>query len=191
METKNREKYLFIAVGVAAGLLLLNYILLNPLVASWNSRGDQIKSLRAQIAEGLALKAHASAIEQHWNQMFTNTLPVNTTRAESQLFKAFQGWAQSSRVVLVSQKPQQKDSDDTDYNNEEWHADVTGSIDQIFSFLYSIESSPMGLKVDAVDLSARDDRGAQLALGLTVSGLIINPPTNNPVNPVNPVTKAP
>jgi hypothetical protein len=185
METKNREKYLFIAVGVGVGLLLLNYIVINPLTDSWKSRQEHIRSLRTQISDGLALKAHAASIEQHWNQMSTNTLPVNPTLAESQLFKSFQIWAQSSRVVLVSQKPQQKDSDDPEYNNEEWYADVTGSIDQIFNFLYSVESSPMGLKVDAVDLSARDERGAQLALGLTVSGLILNPPTNNPV------TKAP
>jgi hypothetical protein len=181
METKNREKILFIAVAVGVGLLVLNYLVYNPLAASWSSRQENIKSLRAQISEGVALKAHAASIEQHWNQMFTNTLPANPTLAESQLFKAFQGWAQSSRVVLVSQKPQQKDSDDPSYNNEEWHADVTGSINQIFNFLYSVESSPIGLKVDAVDLSTRDERGAQLALGLTVSGLILNPPTNNPV----------
>ena len=181
METKQREKYLFITVGVAVGLLVVNYLVYNPLAASWSSRQENIKSLRAQISEGSALKAHASSIEQHWNQMFTNTLPANSTLAESLLFKAFQGWAQSSRVVLVSQKPQQKDSDDPAYSNEEWHADVTGSIEQVFSFLYSVESSAMGLKVDAVDLSTRDERGAQLALGLTVSGLILNPPTNNPV----------
>jgi hypothetical protein len=42
-----------------------------------------------------------------------------------------------------------------------------------------VEGSPMGLKVDSVELSTRDDRGSQLALGLTVSGLILNPPTNN------------
>jgi len=181
-ETKNHEKTLFIAVGVAVALLLLNYIVLTPLYNSWSDRQDQIKKLRGQIREGLALKARATSIEQHWNEMFTNTLPVNNTLAENRLFTAFQGWAQNSRVVLVSQRPSQKDSDDDAYSNEEWHADVTGDIRQIFTFLYSVESSPIGLKVDAVDLSARDDRGAQLALGLTVSGLILNPPTNNAAN---------
>jgi hypothetical protein len=40
----------------------------------------------------------------------------------------------------------------------------------------------MGLKVDSVELSSRDDRGTQLALGLTVSGLILNPSTNSASN---------
>jgi len=180
-ETKNHEKTLFIAVGVAVALLLLNYIVLTPLYNSWSDRQDQIKKLRGQIREGLALKARATSIEQHWNEMFTNTLPVNNTLAESQLFKAFQLWAQTSQVNLAGQKPHAMPPDDANsgYSNEEWHADVTGSLNQIYNFLYSVESSPMGLKIDAIDLSARDDRGSQLALGLTVSGLVLNPPTNN------------
>jgi len=51
METKNREKILFIAVAVGVGLLILNYLVYNPLAASWSSRQDNIKSLRAQISK--------------------------------------------------------------------------------------------------------------------------------------------
>jgi hypothetical protein len=97
------------------------------------------------------------------------------------LFKNFQDWAAASRVNIVSMKPERKDSEDPDatYKNEEWHADATGNIGQIFDFLYKVESSPMGLKVDYVEVASRDDRGIQLALSLTVSGLILNPPTNS------------
>lgn len=97
------------------------------------------------------------------------------------MFKAFQTWALASPVNLVRQQPQAKEADDpaATYKNEEWHADVTGSLDNIFKFLYFVETSPMGLKVDSIELSSRDDRGFQLALGLTVSGLILNPPTNS------------
>ena len=113
--------------------------------------------------------------------MSSNTLSPNPTKAEDQLYRAFQGWASSNSVVLVAQRPQAKPPDDplAGYSTEEWHADVTGTLTQIFNFLYAVESSPMGLKVDSIELSTRDDRGPQLALGLTVSGLILNPPTSN------------
>jgi len=179
MDTKKREKMLLIAALVAGGLLLLNYVVITPLTNSWNARQDRIQDLKNTIATGHTLQQNAKAIEDEWNRMYTNTLPVNPTLAESQLFKAFQNWAQSSQVNLVSQKPQPKDSEDPAYFNEEWHADVTGSLKPIFDFLICVEGSPMGLKVDSVELSTRDDRGSQLALGLTVSGLILNPPTNN------------
>jgi hypothetical protein len=56
---------------------------------------------------------------------------------------------------------------------------MTGSLDQLFNFLYKMESSPLGLKVDSVELTSRDDSGRQLALGLTVSGLILLQQTNS------------
>jgi len=182
METKNREKMLLIAVGVCVGLLVLNWVVITPLCEGWRARQDRINQLRTTIREGRATQASAKSIEDRWNSMYTNTLPPNPTLAESRLFKAFQSWATSSQVVLVGQRPQAKDSEDPAYSNEEWHADVTGSLPQIFAFLSSVESSPMGLKVDSIELASRDDRGTQLALGLTVSGLILNPPTNNPSN---------
>jgi hypothetical protein len=172
METKNREKMLLIAVAVCVGLYLLNLLLISPLCTSWSARQDKIKQM----------KTNAISIEDKWNSMSTNTLPPNPTQAESRLYQAFQTWATSSQVILVGQRPQAKDSDDPAYSNEEWHADVTGSLPQIFAFLSSVESSPMGLKVDSVELSSRDDRGTQLALGLTVSGLILNPSTNSASN---------
>jgi hypothetical protein len=112
--------------------------------------------------------------------MKTNTLSTDPSVQEGQLFKAFQNWSTASRVVLISQKPAPKNNDeDPSYAEEEWHADVTGSLDQLVAFLYSVENGPLGLKVDSVELATRDDRGQQLALGLTVSGLILNPPTNS------------
>lgn len=181
METKNREKMLLIIVAVAIGLYLLNVILISPLSDSWTTRRKTIADLKDKIRDGVATKANAKTIEDKWNSMSTNTLPGNPTLAENQLFKAFQGWALASRVNLVAQKPETKDSDEegATYKNEEWHADVTGSLNQIFSFLYNVESTPMGLKVESIELSSRDDRGIQLALGLTVSGLILNPSTNS------------
>jgi len=144
------------------------------LAASWTARQKKTADLKDKITSGHTTLASAKSIEEQWDHMRTNTLSASSTASEDQLYKAFQNWSTSSKVVLIGQKPQSKDSDDTNYSNYELHVDVTGSLDQIFSFLYSVESGPLGLKVDAIDLSTRDDRGQQLALGLTVSGLILN-----------------
>ena len=178
METKNREKTLLIAVAVCVGLYVLNLILITPLYNAWSGRQEKIKDLKKTIAEGHTIIGNAKSIEAEWGRMSSNTLSRNPTTAEDQLFKSFQTWATASQVVLVGQRPQTKESEDPAYRNEEWHADVTGSLPQIFNFVSNVENSPMGLKVDAFELSSRDDRGLQLALGLTVSGLILTP-TNN------------
>ena len=51
-----------------------------------------------------------------------------------------------------------------------------GNLAAITRFLYDIEKDPLALKIDSVELSARDDGGDQLALGLQVSGLLLSPP---------------
>jgi hypothetical protein len=182
METKNREKMLLIIVAACIGLWVVQYVLIMPVYHAWTGRQDKIHDLRTKIATGHITLASGPNIESQWNRMRTNTLSVNPTAAESQLYTNFQKWATASLVSLAGQKPEKKDSDDPAYSNEEWHADVTGSMAQIFAFLYSVESSPLGLRVDSVDLSSRDDAGQQLALGLTVSGLILNPDTNSVPN---------
>jgi hypothetical protein len=181
MESKNREKMLLIIVAVCIGLYVVNYVIISPLIAAWHARQVKINDLRDNIQTGDLIVKSAASIDEQWDRMRTNTLSTNATVQESQLYKAFQAWSTTSKVVLVSQKATSKSADenDTSYANEEWHADVTGSLEQIVNFLYSVETGPPGLKVDSVELSARDERGTQLALGLTVSGLILTP-TNSP-----------
>ena len=43
-------------------------------------------------------------------------------------------------------------------------------------FLYEVEKDPIALKVDSMDITARDNDGQQLALALQISGLLLNPP---------------
>lgn len=179
METKNREKILLITVGVIIGLYVLNVVVFTPIYDYWEARQKKIADLRKTIAEGKMMIRRGDSIEQRWNHMFVNTLSVNPTMAENQLFKAFSGWATASGAVLVGQKPESKDSDDPDYKNEEVRVDVTGNVQQIEQFLYAAESSPLGLKVEELELNSKDDFGNQFALGLTVSGLIINSTTNS------------
>jgi len=40
-------------------------------------------------------------------------------------------------------------------------------------FIYDVEKDPMGLKLDSVDFSSRDNTGQQLTLALQVSGLAL------------------
>ena len=57
----------------------------------------------------------------------------------------------------------------------ECRVDASGSLATVSRFLYEIESDPIALKVDALELSAKDTEGQQLTLGLQVSGLLLNP----------------
>jgi Tfp pilus assembly protein PilO len=164
---------LAVLTGGCVALWLLNLLVITPLTDSWHSRSARIAGLKKDIEQGNRLIQRESAIHQRWASMRTNALPGNPTVAESQLFKAFDQWAQDSGVTLASQKSQQKETDEG-YSTLEWRADLTGNIQSLLKFLYDAEKSPMALKVQSVELTSRDDNGQQLALGLQVSGLILS-----------------
>jgi hypothetical protein len=176
METKNREKLLLILTGGCLVLLILNWLVISPLIASWHHRSDRIDELRKMIADGNMTIGREQTIRERWDNMSTNALSSTPTTAERQLFDAFDHWVRASGVTEGSFKPQLKDTDDN-YSVMECRADVTGNLQTILSFLANLEKDPMGIKLQSLELTARDDGGQQLSLGLELNGLLL--PTAN------------
>ena len=179
METKNRERFLLILTGGCLILLLLNWLVISPLIASWHRRSDRIADLRKSLDDGAMLIRRADSIRDQWDRMSTNALSSTPTVAERQLFDAFDRWVRDSRVTEGSFKPQLKPTDDN-YSVMECQADVTGSYSTIIRFLYDLESDPMGVQLQGLELTSRDDTGQQISLGLELSGLLLPTTAPNP-----------
>jgi hypothetical protein len=56
----------------------------------------------------------------------------------------------------------------------ECRVDAAGNLQTITRFLYNVEKDPLALKMDTVEIAARDTLGQQLALTLQISGLSLN-----------------
>jgi hypothetical protein len=177
METKNREKLLLIATAGCLILLLVNWLVVSPLIASWHHRSDHIVELRKSLADGALLIRRGDTIREHWDRMSTNALSSTPTVAERQLFDAFDRWVRESKVTEGSFKPLLKQTDDN-YSVMECHAEVTGTYDTIIRFLYDLEKDPMGLQLQDVEMTSRDDSGRQISLGIELSGLLLPPPNS-------------
>ncbi len=175
MNLKNRQQ-LLAAVAISAGALFAgDKLLFTPLVKSWKDRSERIADLRKRISQGEQLVQRQAGIHSRWDQMRTNTLPTDASVAEQRLLQAFESWAQESRVSVTSIAPQKRDSDD--YTSIECRVDAFGNLGTVSRFLYDIERDPLGLKLESVEVSARDNEGQQITLGLQISGLILSAPT--------------
>lgn len=177
METKNREKMLLIWTGAAVVVLLLKLLVISPLIASWHGRADRIASLRKNLSDGQLMMQRADVIRSHWDHMSTNSLSSAPAVAERQLFDAFDRWVRESHVTEGSFNPQLKQTDDN-YSVYQCHAEVTGTYATVIRFLFDLESDPMGLQIQDVDLMSRDDKGQQISLSLELSGLLLPPPSS-------------
>jgi len=72
--------------------------------------------------------------------------------------------------------PQWK-NDSTNYMTLNYRVEASGNLGTLSQFLYNIEKGPVALKLDSVELSAHDNTGQQLTLGLQISGLALLQPT--------------
>ena len=170
MAIKNRQQWLIILAATGAALLIGDNLVITPLTASWQARSKQIAELTQQVKQGSLLVSRDSVIRTRWDQMRNGTLPEEVSAAENEVLQAFERWSQESRISISSIKPQWKRTGD-DFMTLECRADAFGSIQALTRFLYEVEKDPLALRVEAVEITARDNDGQQLSVGLQVSGL--------------------
>ena len=176
MKIENRQQFLIVLTVVAAALLIGNSLIYEPLANLWSARAAQIKDLRTKVRDGKLLVRREASIHSHWNDMLSNSLPPNTSQAEQQVVRALDGWSRGSGAEISSIMPQWK-NDSTNYVTLNCRVEASGSLGTLSRFLYDIEKGPAALRLDSVELSARDPAGQQLTLGLQVSGLALLEPT--------------
>ncbi|HEV8543314.1 MAG TPA: hypothetical protein VGR78_13045 [Verrucomicrobiae bacterium] len=172
MNVNNRQQLLLILAGAAIALLMGDRLVISPLTRTWKEHAQQIVELKKSIAQGDVLVARDRIIREQWDNMRTNTLPANLSAAQFEVVKAFDRWSEQSRISISSIKPQWKRNAD-DYMLLECRADGFGTIDTIARFLYEMEKDPLALRVESLEVTARDNNGQQLSLGLQVSGLLL------------------
>ncbi len=174
MKIENRQRFLVIATLSLLGLLVIDRAVVGPLKAAWVARSERIVALRKQVADGALLLQREKSLHKRWDDMSANTLPNNASLAEQQLFKAVDGWAQENRVSITGITPQWK-GEEEDYLSLDCHLDATGDLGALTRFLYALERSPLALKMESVEFTARDATGFDLAMGVRMSGLVLTP----------------
>lgn len=175
METKNRQKLLIILSVTVVALFAADQLVRAPLYNAWQARASRVAALRNQVARGKMLLQRERGIHNHWDEMQRKSLTNNLSAAEQQLFRAIDSWAQDTGVIINAITPQWK-RDSDDYITYECRVDTTGDIGRLSQFIYRAEREPLALRIEAVELGARDKEGKQLSLGLQLNALVLNPP---------------
>lgn len=175
MQIKNRQQLLLVLTIGLLALYLGNLLVFTPLSHWWKARQDKIHDLSQQVSQGRSLLRRETYIRNEWANMRTNALPNDASLAEQQVLKAFDNWAGDSGINVSSVTPQWQNDQD-DYSTLDCRIEATGDLGTLSRFIYEIESDPMALQLASVELTANDDRGQQLTLGLDVNGLALISP---------------
>lgn len=170
MNPTHRQRLLLILALTVAGIWLGDRLVVTPLTKAWKERSARIVDLEKRVTQGSLLLARETVIRDRWSGIKTNTFSEELSVAESRVLKAFDRWSQESRMSILSIKPQWRRNGE-DYMTLECRVDAYGSLGNITRFLYEIEKTALGVKVDSFEISPRDNNAQQLTLGLQVSAL--------------------
>jgi len=169
MKINNRQKLLGILAMAIVGVFVADKMIFTPVLDGWKTRSATVAQLRKSINQGNMLLQREKLTRDRWNDIRGSTLPINASQAEKEMLNAFEQWSADSQVSISSIRPQWKKGATDDYSVLECRVDAAGSLPVLAKFLYNIESSPMAVKMETVELTARDNNGEQIALGLLVS----------------------
>ena len=176
MPIKDRQKLLVVAAMVVVALFAGDKLVLSPLTGAWKARANAMTELRKKLEAGNRLLQREGGLRNRWAHMQQRALTNNNSAAEQQLYRAIDRWAREARVSIAAITPQWK-RDSDDYMTYECRIDAAGDVGRLSRFLHDVEREPLALRLEAVELSARDKEGQQLSLGLQLSGLVLNPPS--------------
>ena len=180
INASNRPRLLMILAGSAVALLILDSVVFSPLTKTWGARRVEIARLEKNVTEGRSVIARADRTRAMWTEMQSQALPKDAAKAEQDLITAFDRWGRSSNIELGSIKPQWKRGTTNRFSQLECRVDATGTLASLGRFLFEVEKSTLALRVDSVELTARDESGNKLTLGLLVSGLRLTPLEGKP-----------
>jgi len=175
MKIENRQQFLIVLTIAAAALFVADRLVFEPLGHLWSARSAQIKQLRDQVHDGKLLVQREAGIRSRWNDMRANALTNNTAQAEQQVLAALDNWSRGSGAEVTSIMPQWK-NDSTNYMTLNCRVEAAGAMSTLSQFIYNIEKGPMAVKLDSVELNARDSSGQQLTLGMEINGLALLQP---------------
>ena len=174
MKSEKRQRLLVILTLVLLGVFVADRVVFEPLARAWTARAGRLAGLRQAVANGTRLLQRETSLRARWRQMRTNTLPNNPSLAEQQLLKAVDAWALESRVSISGITPHWKHDAD-DYLTLDCQVDAGGDLGALTRFLYAVEESPLAIRLESVELTARDNAGEELALSVRLSGLALTP----------------
>ena len=178
MNASKRQHTLAFAAIACVVLLAGNSLVISPLMASWNARDKQLKDMQKQFSEGKRQIARDRDVRAQWENIRVNALPDDKSKAEGKVLDAFDRWANQSTIAVNGNRLTWKDGElsrnrQVEYRTLECRVDATGSLPNLTKFLFEIEKDPIGMKVESIEVTSRDEGGQYLQLALQVSAVQI------------------
>lgn len=186
MVLSKRERLIALTTLGAIGVLALDRLALEPLLAANDELNTQLNGVRKDLQDDNS-KLEARRYRGHnWAQMQNNGLRrKDISEADSQMLNNIDNWAREAGMTLVSVKPDRTESVSVrvDKNKPEkkvfvkssFRVNGTGGMSQISRFLWHVETAGIPASVGEVQITTRKEGTDELSVQVTISTLCLAP----------------
>ena len=175
MQLSNREKIIAIAVVASLGLYVADWYLLEPYLAAQAQMRTDLSTVTRKLKDADDLVIKGRKADTAFAALVTRGLQKSAPDSQSQTLHALDNWAQSARVEMQSLKPDRV-TQVGDFQEIRFAALGSGPMANISRLLWSIETSPLPLRVVELRLAARKEGTDDLLMQLNVSTIVYAPP---------------
>jgi Type II secretion system (T2SS), protein M subtype b len=170
-----REQQLGIGVGAIVALAAGWYFMLSPYIDRRAEISDKQADTDTKLQDARTLFRKQTKLRAEWSKMKAGGLKSDPSEADSQVQHALRDWSQECGISNLSVK-RERDTTERNFLAVSFHLTGSGSQSAVAKLLWAIETAPMPLRVDEVQLMPRQKEGVDdLQLQLTLSTLCLNP----------------
>ena len=178
MNRLDRQTLLKLVAGSCIGLLLLNWLVIDPATHSWSEQSERIAALRTKVDKGRSLLDREDRIRNLWAAMLRANLPPDVSAAQAACETAISRWQGDSGITVPSLTPQWQTREDDGYDEFEYRIAATGDQVSLGRFIYDLATDPMPCNLEECEISTRDAHGQSLNMAARFSFVRVSPDIN-------------
>ena len=180
MILSNRERTVGVLTVAVLGILALDRVVLNPLMAKRNEIDAKTRTVREDLDRVYELSGRRREMGQTWREMVAGGLKTDASEAESQVLQALEGWGREARlnVTMLKQESTEKLKP---YQVINFRVSGSGTMESVSRFIFKVQQSKMPLRIsDMTVTSKKEGTSDELTVTLGVSTIFLPPDPKTP-----------
>ncbi|HEX4794413.1 MAG TPA: hypothetical protein VH370_11505 [Humisphaera sp.] len=175
MALSNRERYIGIGVGAVLGILVLDYMIIEPILSHRRSQQLLITNARKTLDDMAHDKQINTHLQAQWKRMKDGGMKTTPSEAFDQLDRAMHDWALQSGVVPGDSRRSPSGPEkihDQMYQKSKVHFVGTGNLRAVSTMLWSIETTVLPIHIDDMVITAVREGEDNLKVEFSVSVMV-------------------
>lgn len=168
-----REKFIVCITAIVVGVFVLDWLVVSPLLAARSDASVRVTELQDELDRARRTFENSRRVNRRWAEMSRGQLHQNASQAESAMLNGVRDWAQSSRLILTSLKPERTEKQ-RDFTRITFRATGYGTMEQVARFLHQVQMARVPVRVTDVQISSRKEGTDDLSINVGVATIHLN-----------------